>query len=135
MGRSPHSVFAERQRPDQRLTEEQLREALTIRGRRRIRRDSTLSVDGHLFETHAGFLAGRIVTVARCHLDRPPRPWIEREGRRLELHPVDPVANATRPRPELPAAPERPVHFDPPTALLDRTVGRAPRHAEQEKDR
>lgn len=128
MGRSPDVVFAQRQRPDQPVDEPALRDALTVRQRRRIRRDSTLSVDGQLFEVDAGFLAGRLATVGRCLLDRPAAPWIEHERRRHPLRLVDPKANAHRRREPLVEAPERKVPFDPATALLDRALGRAPAH-------
>jgi len=54
-------------------------------------------------------------------------PWIEHEGRRLDLHVVDPVKNARRKR-----LPRRPgaapggasVPFDPAGALLGQATGR-----------
>ena len=125
MGRSPETVFAERKREDVRVTEGKIRDAMTIRGPRRVLSDSTLSVDGVVFETHAAFLAGRTVTVARCRLDKPSKPWIEHQQHRYELFPVDPVYNSRRKRAE-PPSPPRSVEFDPPKALLDRAVGRKP---------
>lgn len=131
MGRSPEAVFAERRRSDVPVTEVQIRDALTVRARRRVRRDSTLSIDGRLWETDRGFLAGRTVTVARCHLTPADAPWIEFEGKRFALRSVDPVANSQRPRDPKPA-PERRVRFDPPTALLDEMLGRKPRHDKED---
>lgn len=129
MGKSPASAFAKRQRADVRLTEEQLSTALTVRSRRNVARDSTLSVGGRIYETDAGFLAGKTVTVAYCHLDSTRAPWIEHEGRRLALRPVDAVANARRHREPMPVKdPTRHVEFDPPGVLLDAALGRKPRH-------
>jgi len=125
MGRSPEAVFTERRRPDTPVTEDEIAVAFTVRKRRRIRKDSTVSVGGIDFEVDGAFLAGRVVTVAHCALDTPPRPWIEHQQRRLELHPVDPIANAHRRRKDEPQ-PTGDVPFDPATALLDSAVGRKP---------
>lgn len=127
LGRSPGRVWAEHQREPDELGEASLREALTVHERRRVRRDSTVPVDGRDWELDQGFLAGRVVTVGRCLLDPSEPPWVEHEGKRLPLHPVDPVKNSRRPRP--PRRPHTPassgaVPFDPPKALLDRAVGR-----------
>src|SRR5213078_1926320 len=45
-----------------------------------------------------GYLAGRIVTLCRCLVDLTEPPWVELEGRRLEVHPVDAVKNSRRRR-------------------------------------
>ena len=127
MGKSPASAFAARQRADVRLTEEQLALALTMRSRRNVARDSTLSIGGQVYETDAGFLAGKTVTVARCHLGEQA-PWVEHEEKRFTLRPVDAVANAHRRREPLPVTPSRHVEFDPPGVMLDAAVGRKPRH-------
>ena len=133
LGRSPEAVYAEGggDRLDD-LDEEKLRAALTVRVRRRVRRDSTVALDGTDFELDQGFLSGRLVTMARCLVDLGESPWIEHEGKRLELHPVDPIRNAHRRRAarveRTPAA--NPVAFDPPRALLDRASGRG--NAKQE---
>jgi putative transposase len=130
MGRSPGIVWAEAEanRPVDHITEEQLRTALTVRERRRVRRDTTVSIGGSQWELSQGFLAGRIVTVARSLLHPADPPWVEHDDKRLVLYPVDPVANARRKRPprrpDAPAKPNKPVAFDPPSALLDRAVGR-----------
>jgi hypothetical protein len=66
-----------------------------------------------------------MVTLAYSLLDGAP--WIEHEGRRLDLHPVDPVANARRKRlPRRPGQPATPSTrpFDPAQALLDAATGR-----------
>jgi putative transposase len=125
MGRSPGAVYAERQRPPDSLDEEKLREALTVHERRRVRRDTTVSIRGVDYELDQGFLAGRIVTVGYSLLDGAP--WVEHEGRRFPLHAVDPVANANRKRlPRKPGAvkPAAQPAFDPAGALLDAATGR-----------
>lgn len=140
-GRSPADVYADAVRPVDDLDEKKLRDALTVRARRRVRRDSTLSVAGHDFEIDAGFLAGRLVTVAYCVLDDPPVPWVEHGNERLVLRLVDPVQNARRRRPPrsgtpTPSTPAAHVHFDPAGVLLDRAVGRNPTQAaRKENDR
>lgn len=115
MGRSPLTVWTERQRTLD-LDEHKLRDAFTVRETRRVRKDSTVAVDGIDWELDQGFLAGRVVTVGRCVLDAPPAPWIEHEGKRLALHPVDPTRNARRKRkPTAPASKRTPSNtpFDP----------------------
>ena len=89
-----------------------------------MRRDTTVSVEGQDWELDQGFLAGRVVTVARCLLDLATPPWVEHEGKRLLLHPVDVARNARRGRgPRNPDDHREPqsVPFDPPKALLDRS--------------
>jgi transposase InsO family protein len=131
LGRSPGAVFAAGGARLDDLDEEKLRAALTVRVRRRVRRDSTVPVDGCDWELDQGFLAGRLVRVARCMVDLGDAPWIEHEGKRLVLRPVDPVRNSRRRRVALePAATAtaattgKPVTFDPAGALLDRAAGR-----------
>jgi hypothetical protein len=132
MGRSPGAVFAAGKRGADDLTEEKLRDALTVRERRRVRADTTVSVDGHDWELDQGYLAGRVVTVGRSLLGG--EAWVEHEGQRLPLHPVDPKANARRKRP-----PRRPgaaevtsaTPFDPVGALLDRATGKARRTSDE----
>lgn len=132
LGRAPATVFAERQRKDQPCDDKALKDAFTVRERRRVRRDSTVSVAGRTFEVDAGFLAGRVITVGRCLLDPPTAPWIEHDGKRFVLHQVDPTKNGKKKRQADPpdAAAGRSVDFDPPKALLDRLVGRTPAHEE-----
>ena len=122
----PGAVFAAAKRPADDLDEEKLQDALTVRERRRVRADTTVSVDGQDWELDQGFLAGRVVTVGRSLLDGAP--WVEHEGQRLPLHPVDPEGE--RP-PQAAAAPARRARgearvtpFDPAGALLDRATGR-----------
>ena len=56
LGRAPATVFAEGDKVL--VTEDELRAALTVRTRRRVRRDSTLSVGGVDYEVPLGYLAG-----------------------------------------------------------------------------
>ena len=126
LGRAPGAVWHEGQRPHDALDETKLREALTARVRRRVRRDTTVSVGGTDWELDQGFLAGRLVMVARCLLDPAEAPWIEHEGRRYALHPVDVRANARRTRPprrtQVEPSLRGPVPFDPAGALLERAA-------------
>lgn len=119
------------ERPVNPLTDAALRAALTFRVRRRVRRDCTLDVDGNTWELAAGFLAGHVVDVYRSLAEPEGAPWVEHEGKRLPLHPVDPERNARRKRARRPTPPQKTTPFDPPGALLDRSVGRRPRHAKE----
>jgi len=132
VGRSPAQVY-ETDRTIVEVAEPELRDALTVRGRRRVRRDGTVSVAGTDFELAQGFLAGRLVTVARTLVAPSALPWVEHEGRRFPLLPVDPKANARRlrPRPHRAARGIDAVPFDPPSALLDAALGR---HRPQAKE-
>ena len=117
MGKAPGIVFAEgmADRTDD-LTEERLRIALTVNEKRRVRNDTTIAVDGTDWELDQGFLAGRVVTVSRNLVNPHDPPWVEYEGKRLVLHPVDPTKNARRKRPPkkpVPDLPMAPVPFDP----------------------
>jgi putative transposase len=128
LGKSPADVYEQTPRPVDAFDETRLRKALTIHARRRVRRDSTLPMDGADWETDLHFLAGRLVTVSRCLVDPNEAPWIEHEGRVHRLHPVNPKANAQKPRSKScldKAHPARnPVPFDPPKALLDQSLGK-----------
>ncbi len=117
MGKTPAEVYEAYEA--EHVTEAMLREALIVRGRRRVRRDCTVSVAGRDFEVAQGYLAGRLVTIGRCLLDPTEAPWVEHEEQRLVLSPVDPTSNARRRR----TAERRrrgldAVDFDPPGALL-----------------
>lgn len=131
MGRTPQQVFTSAQtRPADGLDEKAIADALTVRVRRRVRRDTTVSVDGRDWELELGFLAGRIVTVGYNLAEPGSAPWLEHEGKRLPMHPVDPVGNSGRHRP--PRRPREaiadrtPPDFDPNRALLDRAAHRRP---------
>ena len=131
LGRSPAGVYETAERPTDRFDERKLREALTVRVRRRVRRDTTLPLEGADWELDQGFLAGRMVSVARCLVDMNEAPWVEHEGKILPLHPVDPVKNARLKRPPrggkgYASTPAQSVPFDPPSALLAQALGRNP---------
>jgi len=112
-GRAPAAVFAEGDKV--RVSEEQLRTALTVRVRRRVRRDTTVSVGGVDYEVPLGYLAGNLVTIATSLFDGK-QPVLEIDNKRIPLHVVDPVKNAKKGRPPRRIAPDRPDHpvdFDP----------------------
>jgi putative transposase len=133
MGRTPEQVFQKTPRSADTLDERMIAEALTVHVRRRVRRDTTVSMDGRDYELDLGFLAGRVVTIGYSMADPDALPWLDHEGKRRPLKPVDPKANSNRRRP-----PRRPGHrgqspsvcFDPNRALLDRAA-----HRHQEDNR
>ncbi len=127
LGRTPAQVYAEgRSKDASSLDEAKLCEALTVRAKRRVRRDGTVDIGGVSFETTAGFLAGRVVQVARSLLDVQSAPWIEHEEQRIELRVVDAVKNARRHRAERSHHAPRgiDVSFDPAGVLVDKMLGR-----------
>jgi transposase InsO family protein len=125
LGRTPASVWAEGASALRPFDAAVFAEAFTVRLPRRVRRDSTLELDGQTFEVAQGFLAGKRVEVAQRQIDGR-EAWVEHEGRRFELKPVNPQANATRSRDERPRHENR-TDFDPATTRLDRAMGRRPR--------
>jgi putative transposase len=127
LGQTPQAVYTAAAHSVDSFDETKLRDALTIQVRRRVRRDSTLPMDGDDWETDLGFLAGQLVTVHRCMVDPTDPPWIEHEGRTHQLRPVDPTKNAHRARSKdcLDKTHESKVPFDPPRALLDQAMGRS----------
>jgi transposase InsO family protein len=113
LGRAPASVFAEGEQVL--VDKDQLKSALTVRTRRRVRRDSTLSLGGILYEVPFGYLAGQVVTVATCFFESTT-PVLELDGKTAPLRIVDPTANSRIRRPAKRPAPERakgPVDFNP----------------------
>ncbi|MEO8754183.1 MAG: helix-turn-helix domain-containing protein [Casimicrobiaceae bacterium] len=113
LGRTPATRYAEGEKV--RVTEDELRAALTIRVRRRVRRDTTISVNGIVYEIPLGYLAGQTITVATSLFDGT-QPVLELDGKRIALSVVDPTANNNKPRPPRRAAPEKPqnpVDFEP----------------------
>jgi transposase InsO family protein len=113
------------------LDEADLAIALTVRIRRRVRRDGTVDVEGVAWQLDQGFLAGVVVTISVDKTGTAP-PVVEHDGHRYVLRPVDAVA-AGRTRRKRPAAPPPSVPFDPAGALLDRLAGRPPRHRPTEE--
>jgi len=127
MGRSPAEVYETARRSDIPVDETRLAAALTVHGRRRVRRDGTLEIGGETFETRTGFLAGRVVTVGRTLLDPTSDPWIEHEGQRYVVGRVNAEENARRKKhgPSLKSAARGiDVPFDPAGALVEALVGR-----------
>ncbi|MBW2736182.1 MAG: DDE-type integrase/transposase/recombinase [Deltaproteobacteria bacterium] len=127
MGKSPLSVWTDHPQPKDHLCEERLAEALTVRGNRRLRSDSTVSVGGLDWQVDGGFLNREIIVVARSLVDPQSPPWIEHEEKTLPLRLVDPKGNAHRGRPKRHARPKvgiDAVSFDPNTVLLDAALGR-----------
>jgi putative transposase len=118
LGRDPQTCFAEGEKVP--VTERELRAALTVRQRRRVRRDSTLSLGGTVYEVPLGYLAGQVVTVATSLFDGA-EPVIELDDKRIPIGVVDAVANGKKGRPARRPAPERApatVDFDPGRSLL-----------------
>ena len=95
---------------------------MTIQVQRRVHGDCVVHVGGMLWETDQGYLAGRIAQVGRCVLDIQHAPWIEHQGQRFALTPVDPKANAHRRRKPLatgqPQGSGIDIPFDPMATLL-----------------
>ena len=123
MGKAPAIVYGPERREIDELSESRLREAFTVRERRRVHRDTTVSLRGQLFELEHGYLAGRMVDIACCLLDEPLAPVVEIEGRRIALRPVNPLHNGHMKRPPrrpVAEAPSAPVDFDPAGALLEK---------------
>lgn len=124
-GRAPKSVFDAAPAKVDALDESGLRAALTTRMRRRVRRDSTVSIGGKDYEVDGAHLAGRLVMLCRCLVDVTEAPWVEFETRRIEVRSVDAVKNGRRPRRRRHAETVSPhPAFNPPKALLDKAVGR-----------
>lgn len=91
MSKTPASVFASGRRSP--VSEVMLREALIVRGKRQLRRDTTLWIAGSEFETTQSFLAGRNVTVGRSLLDCSELPWFEHEDQGYVVTHVAPRTN------------------------------------------
>lgn len=118
LGRAPETVFAEGEKV--RVSEDELRAALTVRTRRRVRRDTTVSVRGTLYEVPLGYLAGHIVTIATSFFDDKV-PALELDGKLIPLRVTEPTDNGKRRRPprrEAPARATRDVDFDPSVTLM-----------------
>lgn len=117
LGRAPAVVFAEGE--TKRISEAELQAALTMRVRRHVRRDSTVSVEGVTYEVPLGYLAGQSVTIATSLFDGTA-PFIELDDKRVPLSVVDPIRNGRRHRPPKTPAPARavgPIDFDPSRAM------------------
>jgi hypothetical protein len=121
LGKSPATAYATKPVGQGAVDEKALRAALTDKSRRRVSADNVLSLDGHAWELDQGYLAGQLVTVARCFVAPDEPPWVEHEGKRLLLRPLDPIKNARRKRPPRKGpgdtTPVRSVDFDPTKVL------------------
>src|SRR4051812_48612713 len=110
------------------ILSQRLRDALTVRERRRVRRDTTVSIEGLEFELDQWFSQ---VSSSWPPGARSTTGWClaELHGKRYPLHAVDGVANSQRKRPlrrpDEPSAPQQ-TDFDPNHALLEQAVGRDP---------
>ena len=121
LGKCPAKVYATR---EARVIEEPtLRAAMTVRNQRRISNDIVLSFDGTSWEIDQSYLAGKTVAVAHCFATPNEVPWVEHEGKRYVLRPLDAVKNGrskraqkVNPRSDKPT---RIVEFDPVIALLE----------------
>lgn len=115
------------------VDEPALAAALTVHHRRRVRKDGTVDLDGHVWQLDQGFLAGRVVTVIASHAGLAGTPVAVHDGRRYELRPADPVAASRTRRPRRGAVPPPAIPFDPAGALLDKSAGRPPRHRKEKR--
>lgn len=114
------------------VTEKEIREALTTSERRRVRGDSTVSIGGKLFQVTERFLGGRVVTTRTCLLDQEPEPWVECDGGRYRLDPVDPDLNAhVRRRKATEPKPSPATNFDPNRSRLKKLVSKIREQREQ----
>ncbi len=116
------------------ISEQQLRDAYLVRSQRHVRKDSTLSIDGWLYEVDAAWLAGKKVTLVRSYL-APDEPHLLFEQRRFSLHLADPAKNARRgrkaPKKREVTAPS--VHFRPADVALDAMFNRDPSDKDKEE--
>lgn len=123
MGQAPGQRWITRQLTA--INEEKLAAALMTTGRRRVRKDGTISVGGMDWEIELGHLAGRLVRIERCLLEPNRPPVLVIEDRRIELQPVEPVVNSTRKRRSFTPKPGLDqIAFDPNAVHLDRYFGR-----------
>ena len=129
MGLSPEQVWLEgiqstAHQCRERLTEQQLRDAYLVKSERRVRKDSTVSIDGAIYEVDAAWLAGKKVSLVRSYL-AADEPHLVFEGRRHSLHLADPAKNARRRRkaPKKRAVTDPTIHFRPADVALDDMLG------------
>jgi transposase InsO family protein len=113
------------------VDEPALAAALTTHRRRRVRKDGTVDLDGHVWQLDQGFLAGRVVTVVGAHAGLAGDPVALHDGHRYALRTADPVAASRTRRRRRGEAPTPSIPFDPAGALLDKTAGRPPRHRKE----
>jgi putative transposase len=105
-GDTPAQVWGSRQ--TLLVSEEQLRQALTVRERRLVSRDGVVHLDGQLFEVRQGFLAGRRLYVCHSLVEGlPAEAWVEHDAHRYPLQPLDRRLNGTVRREPHAAAPQQ----------------------------
>ncbi len=127
--RAPGAVFAAAPRVPSSLDEEKLRDALTVRERRRVRRDTTVpSAASTGSSTRASSPAASSPSLAASSTPTSRRGSSTRASASRCI-PVDPIKNARRKRPPAdgPCAapqPTRHVPFDPPARPARQAVGR-----------
>jgi transposase InsO family protein len=133
LGKTPAEVWANAR--TRVVDETELSAALTVRARRRVRKDGTVDISGVPWQLDQSFLAGGLVTIA-VDMTGAAEPVVEHDGRQYVLRPVDVVAagKTRRKRPAPESDDTDTVPFDPAGALLDRLVGRPPRHRAPEED-
>jgi transposase InsO family protein len=97
MGKRPRDIYLAETHGKPTRTAASIAKALEQTKRRRVRKDATLTLDGVLFETE-GWLAGKLLEVRLCGLTGKLL-GASRDGKPVRLGPCDPVANASRERP------------------------------------
>jgi transposase InsO family protein len=133
MGETPRSNFMAWWRDhleETALDEARLRNAFTVRKRRRVRTDSTLSHESQTWQVDQSFLCKKSVTVCHCLFDIPCNPWVEYKQKTYPLHAVDPIKNSEKRRQSAPEEPEKSVDFNPAQTMLDHVLGRTPTQKE-----
>ncbi len=127
LGKTPTSAWETVERATRPTAHDVLLSAFTTRVRRKVRKDSTISMDGLTYEVAQAFLAGKTVDVI-CGLEpfeRDYAPQVVVEGQAYPLHLVDPIHNGKRGRKPLPVPKDlKPTHFNPAQTYLDRAAGR-----------
>lgn len=130
IGETPSQRWGGRELPA--IDERTLRNALVVHGERRVSNDGVVSVGGQLWEVPGTRMAGSKVVIERTLVAPDEPPWIQYEGRRLQLTPLRVLDNARRRRPEPPkkrVAIDMLPYFDPMEPLVDAAVGRTPKKA------
>ncbi len=124
VGKSPGQAFFNQAHAtgSKRVTEKEIEAAMTVRERRRVKRDGTVQVGGRVWELDCGFLAGRNITIARTFIDTQRAPWAEHEGKVHPLTPLDAKKNARRVRVKKEKRTIDAIDFDPPSAMLNALV-------------
>jgi len=106
------------------VDEPALAAAFTIHHRRRVRKDGTVDVDGHVWQLDQGFLAGRVITVVAAHAGLADEPVALHDRHRYPLRPAESAAASRTRRKRRGEAPPPTIPFDPAGALLDKAAGR-----------